>query len=173
MFAHCTPFLFTMIPSNLLATNAADEFQSLRQKSSNVGSLSDAIHSTPDIPLLVCNVLVSNATGLCYVTNSSILFVTQLIPLLSGNRVHLFSILDVELTINPPSKSMLSPLPASISLTTTSGRTREEVYNFIPSIGARRFAKFLEVVRDVAVEDPNTLKFSERGGLIYMYNESM
>lgn len=68
---------------------------------------------------------------------------------------------------------MLSPLPASISLTTTSGRTREEVYNFIPSIGARRFAKFLEVVRDVAVEDPNTLKFSERGGLIYMYNESM
>jgi hypothetical protein len=28
-------------------------------------------------------------------------------------------------------------------------------------------------VRDVAVEDPNTLKFSERGGLIYMYNESM
>jgi hypothetical protein len=31
----------------------------------------------------------------------------------------------------------------------------------------------MEVVKDVALEDPNTLKFSERGGLIYMYDENM
>lgn len=165
-----------LLRSNLIATEMADEFHALRLKSSNDGSLSDAMHSTPDIPLLICNVLVGNAAGTCYVTSSQILFVTQLVPILGGNRVHLFSIMDVDVTINPPSKSMLSPLPAGISLTTTLGKlskTREEVYSFIPSIGARRFAKFVEVIKDVALEDPNTLKFSERGGLIYMYDENM
>ena len=155
----------------------ADEFHALRLKSSNLGSLSDMMHSVPDqVPLLICNVLVGNAAGTCYVTSSQILFVTQLVPILGGNKIHLFSVMDVDVTINPPSKSMLSPLPAGITLTTTVGKiskTREEVYSFIPSIGARRFAKFMEVIKDVALEDPNTLKFSERGGLIYMYDENM
>ena len=159
----------------MLATNAADEYHLLRQKSSNAGSLSDTIHAIPDqVPLLLCNALVGNAAGVCFVTSSHILFHTQLVPIIGGERVHLFSIKDVELTINPPSKSMISPLPASISLTTSISRskaTREEVYNFIPSIGARRFAKFLEVVRDVQVENPDTLKLTERGGLIYMYDD--
>jgi len=161
--------------NNLLATNAADDYHLLRQKSSNAGSLSDTIHSIPDqVPLLICNVLVGNAAGTCFITSSHILFHTQLVPIIGGDKVHLFSIKDVELTINPPSKAMLSPLPASISLTTSISRnkaTREEVYHFIPSIGARRFAKFLEVVRDVLVENPDTLKLTERGGLIYMYDE--
>lgn len=165
------------ICSNLLATEMADEFHALRLKSSNVGSLSDTMHSIPDqVPLLICNVLVGNAAGTCYVTSSQILFVTQLVPILGGNRVQLFPLMDVDVKIDPPSKSMLSPLPAGITLTTIAGRqskTREEVYSFIPSIGARRFAKFVEVLKDVASEDPNTLKFSERGGLIYMYDENM
>jgi len=159
--------------SNLLATKAADEFHSLRQKSSNIGSLTDVINAVPDeVPLLICNVLVGNAAGTCYVTHSHILFITQLVPILGGSKIHLFSIMDVDVTINAPSKSMLSPLPASISFTTEifgSGRsTREEVYNFIPSIGARRFAKFLETLRDFMLEDPDSLKFSEKGGLIYL-----
>ncbi len=134
------------------------------------------MHSIPEVPLLICNVLVGNAAGTCYVTSSQILFVTQLVPILGENRIHLVSLMDVDVTINPPSKSVLSPLPAGITLTTTVGKltkTREEIYSFIPSIGARRFAKFLEVLRDVAMEDPNSLKFSERGGLIYMYDEKM
>ena len=140
---------------NLLATKAADDLHSLRLKSSNVESLSDEIHSASDeVPLLICNVLVGNSAGLCYVTHSHILFQTQLLPLLGGSKVHLFSLMDVEVTINAPTKSVLSPLPSSISFTTAilGGRisTREEVYNFIPSIGARRFAKFLEVLRDNA-----------------------
>ncbi|KAL7457430.1 hypothetical protein ACHAWC_008998 [Mediolabrus comicus] len=161
--------------SNLLATNAADEYHCMRQKSSNAGSLSDTLHAVPDqVPLLICNVLVGNAAGTCYITSSHVLFHTQLVPIIGGDKVHLFSISEVELTINPPSKSMLSPLPASISLTTSVSRskaTREEVYHFIPSIGARRFAKFIEVVRDVLLDDPNKLKLTERGGLIYMYDE--
>lgn len=162
--------------SNLLSTNAADDYHLLRQKSSNAGSLSDTIHAIPDqVPLLICNVLVGNAAGTCFITSSHVLFHTQLVPIIGGEKVHLFSIKDVELTINPPSKSMLSPLPASISLTTSISRnkaTREEVYHFIPSIGARRFAKFFEVVRDVLVENPDTLKLTERGGLVYMYDDS-
>ena len=147
----------------------------MRQKSSNAGSLSDTLHAVPDqVPLLICNVLVGNAAGTCYITSSHVLFHTQLVPIIGGDKVHLFSIQEVELTINPPSKSMLSPLPASISLTTSVSRskaTREEIYHFIPSIGARRFAKFIEVVRDVLLDDPNKLKLTERGGLIYMYDE--
>lgn len=160
--------------TNLLATRAAEEFHSLRQKSTNVGSLTDVMCDTiPDeVPLLQCNVLVGNAAGTCYVTNKSILFNTQLVPILGGSKVHLFSIMGVDVTINAPSKSVLSPMPASISLTTAVfGRksgTREEVYNFIPSIGARRFAKFLEVLREILNEDPNSLKFSDKGGLIYL-----
>ena len=169
-------FAHQQICSNLIATEMADEFHAHRLKSSNAGSLSDTMHSSPDVPLLICNVLVGNAAGTCYITSSQILFVTQLVPILGGNRVQLFSMMDVDVSINPPSKSILSPLPAGITLTTTVGRsskTREEVYSFIPSIGARRFAKFIEVLKDVALEDPNTLKFSERGGLIYMYDENM
>lgn len=162
--------------SNLLSTNAADDYHLLRQKSSNAASMSDIIHAIPDqVPLLICNVLVGNAAGTCFVTSSHILFHTQLLPIIGGDKVHLFSIKDVELTINPPSKSLLSPLPASISLTTSISRnnaTREEVYQFIPSIGARRFAKFLEVVRDILVENPDTLKLTERGGLVYMYDDA-
>jgi len=144
---------------NLLATKAADDLHSLRKKSSNVESLSDEIHSASDeVPLLICNVLVGSSgymlSGTCYVTHSHILFQTQLLPLLGGSKVHLFSLMDVEVTINAPTNSVLSPLPSSISFTIAilGGRksTREEVYNFIPSIGARRFAKFLEVLRDNA-----------------------
>jgi len=160
---------------NYLATSAADDFHSLRNKSKNIGSLTDRIHASPnEVPLLICNVLVGNAAGTCYVTHSHLLFNTQLVPILGGNRVNLFSIMDVDVTIHAPSKSLLSPLPASISLTTAvfgnKSTTREEVYNFIPSIGARRFAKFVEVLRDVATEDPDALKFSDRGGLLYMDN---
>ena len=117
--------------SNLLAAKAADEFHTLRQKCSNVGSLNDAIDAVLDVPLLICNVLVGNSAGTCYVTHSHILFNTQLVPILGGSKVHLFSILDVDVTINAPSKSVLSPLPASISFTTAvygkSRGTREEV----------------------------------------------
>ena len=130
--------------------------------------------ASDQVPLLICSVMVGSATGTCYVyvTDCQILFVTQLVQILGGNRVNLFSITDVELVIVPASKSMLSPLPASISLLTYGGKIREELLNFIPSIGAHRFAKFVEVVKDVSVEDPNTLKFSERGGLIYMFDEA-
>jgi hypothetical protein len=159
--------------NNLLATKAASEFHSLRLRSSNIGSLADVMDAAPDeVPLLICNVLVGNSAGTCYVTHSHVLFHTQLLPVLGGSKVHLFSIMDVDVTINVASKSMLSPLPASISFTTVvfdwKSTSREEVYNFIPSIGARRFAKFLEVLKDVLLEDPNSLKFSERGGLIYL-----
>jgi len=158
--------------SNLLATRAGDEFHSLRRRSANIGSLADNMDAAPDeVPLFICNVLVGKSTGTCYVTHSHVLFNTQLLPILGGSKIHLFSILDIDVTINVASKSIMSPLPASISFTTAVfGRksTREEVYNFIPSIGARRFAKFLEVLKDVALEDPDSLKFSENGGLIYL-----
>lgn len=158
--------------SNLLATRAGDEFHSLRRRSANIGSLADVMDAAPDeVPLFICNVLVGNSAGTCYVTHSHVLFNTQLLPILGGSKIHLFSITDIDVTINVASKSILSPLPASISFTTAVfGRksTREEVYNFIPSIGARRFAKFLEVLKDVALEDPDSLKFSEKGGLIYL-----
>ena len=158
---------------NPLATKAADEFHMLRRRSSNIGSLADVMDSAQDeVPLLICNVLVGNSAGACYVTHSHVLFNTQLLPVLGGGKVHLFSIMDIDVTINPPSKSMLSPLPASISFTTAvfggKSTTREEVYNFIPTIGSRRFAKFLEVLKDAFLEDPNSLKFSEKGGLIYL-----
>ncbi len=155
------------------ATIAGDEFHSLRQRSTNIGSLTDVINSVPDeVPLLICNVLVGNAAGTCYVTHAHVLFSTQLLPVIGGSRIHLFSILDIEVTINAQSNTLLSPLPTSISFTTavfgSRRSTREEVYNFIPSVGARRFAKFIEVLRDVALENPESLKFSEKGGLMYL-----
>lgn len=153
-----------------LAIKAANEFHALRQRSTNIGSLTDVINSVPDeVPLLICNVLVGSAAGTCYVTHAHVLFSTQLLPVLGGSRIHLFSIMDIEVTINAQSNTLLSPLPASISFTTavfgSRRSTREEVYNFIPSVGARRFAKFIEVLRDVASENPESLKFLEKGGL--------
>jgi hypothetical protein len=154
------------------ATKAGDEFHALRQRSTNIGSLTDVINSVPDeVPLLICNVLVGNAAGTCYVTHAHVLFSTQLLPVIGGSRIHLFSIMDIAITI-AQSNTLLSPLPASISFTTAvfgSRRSiREEVYNFIPSVGARRFAKFIEVLRDIALENPESLKFSEKGGLMYL-----
>lgn len=143
------------------ATKAGNEFHSLRQRSTNIGSLTDVINSVPDeVPLLMCSVLVGNAAGTCYVTQTHVLFSTQLLPVIGGSRIHLFSIMDIEVTINAQSSILLSPLPASISFTTavfgSGGSTREEVYNFIPSVGARRFANFIAVLRDSALKIPGS-----------------
>ena len=59
-----------------------------------------------------------------------------------------------------------------MSLLMHGGNIREELFNFIPSIGAHRFAKFVEVVEYVSVEDPNMIKLSERGDVIYMFDEA-
>jgi len=133
---------------NLLSTRAADEFHAFHQRSSN--------EVLREVPLLTCDVLVGNAAGTCHVTLSHILFNTQLVPIIGSSEFHLFSIKDVYVTVTAPSKSVLNPLPASISLTKSvfgrSLETREEIYKFVPSIGAKRFAKFLEVLRDISVK---------------------
>jgi len=185
---------------NLAATRAADDFHSKAQQvvdgpkfqeadnldlddfstiiggrgkgTSPTESLLPFYAASDQVPLLKCGILLGGATGTCYITAHQILFVTQLIPILGGSRIHLVSVSHIEVVVQKPSSSILNPLPASVSLRRFVNGVEKEVLSFIPSLGAQRFKSFIDVVKAVATEDPDTLKFSARGGLLYMFEES-
>jgi len=46
-----------------------------------------------------------------------------------------------------------------------------EMFSFIPSIDARRFQTFVDMVRQVGIEDPDSLRFSSKGGLLCMFDD--
>jgi hypothetical protein len=67
----------------------------------------------------------------------------------------------------PPIVSMLNPLPHSIRVSVDN----KDVFSFIPSLGGKRFKSFIGMVQAVSTEDPEILKFSDRGGFLYMVDE--
>ena len=140
---------------------AADEYHTFAQKGTS------NITAEEQVPLFKCSILVGTATtGTCYVTATQIMCVTQLIPILGGNTVSLLDLDGLDFVVQEGSTSLLNPLPAGISIR----QGGDEVYSFRPSYGAARLKGFLEIVQ--AVGDPHPLKFSDRGGLLYMYGDS-
>jgi hypothetical protein len=140
---------------------AADEYHSFAQK----GNSNTAAEE--QVPLFKCSILVGTATtGTCYVTASQIMCVTQLIPIVGGNTISLLDLDGLEFVVHEGSSSLLNPLPAGISIR----QGGDEVYSFRPSYGAARLKSFLEIVQ--AGGGPHPLKFTDRGGLLYMYGDS-
>lgn len=143
------------------ASKAANEFHHFALKANS------DVAAEEQVPLFKCSILVGTATtGTCYVTASQIMCVTQLIPILGGNTVTLLDLDGLNFVVQEASTSLLSPIPAGISIR----RGGEEVYSFRPSYGAARLKGFLEIVQ--AVGGPHPLKFSDRGGILYMYGDS-
>jgi len=140
------------------------------------------------IPLLKCNVLIGGASGTCYVTYHQVLFMTQAIPIIGGIEYTLLNLSDIEFVLaENPQPSLLFKSPLNVlsvrmhrekisearnnSLSWIIENT-DEVLSFVPSFGSRRFIKFINMIKSVLSEDPETLKFSAKGGLIYMAEES-
>lgn len=98
------------------------------------------------------------------------ILVTQLIPIIGETSVQLFSLTEIEVEVNPSSKSLLNPLPASISVH-RSCDDRKNIVTFRPSIGAEMFKEFIDSVKAVAVENSENLNFSSEGGLLHMFDE--
>jgi hypothetical protein len=67
---------------------------------------------------------------------------------------------------------MLNPLPTSVSIL----KEQEEIVSFRPSYGASRLVTFLEIVQTINTSDggdsSDELKFSDKGGLLYLYGDS-
>lgn len=163
--------------SNVRSTQAADKFHTNAMKISGVDELKrnkkGPFYSASDqVPLLACRIFISgkNLPGMCFITSYQILIMTtQIIPILGGNHMELFNLKDIECDVNRPTRSLLNPLPPSISL--YSHGDRKELISFRPSIGANIFKDFLSIVKTIIEEDPNEIKFSSTGGILYMLED--
>ena len=127
------------------------------------------------VPLLSCSILISGTTpGTLYLTAHHVIIFTQYIPLLStirgGARCHIFMLAEVELEENQSNIGF----PKSLLLRLQSNLDNEKgvsEFSFLPSVGSKRFQVFLYTIKAVSSEHPDTLKFSSKGGLLYMYED--
>ena len=97
------------------------------------------------------------------------LLVTQFIPIIGGSNIHLLSLSDIEIGVNAPSKSLLNPLQASVSVY-ESRDDRKEILKFRPSLEPEMFKEFIDIVKAVST-DNSSLSFSSKGGLLYLLDE--
>jgi len=181
MQAHKRSSIITIRDSygcNPTVTKGADDFHSRANKaiSNAEGDSNGTFFAESDqVPLLTCGILVGGSTGTCYISAHQILFATKVIPLVGFSRCWLYSIQDIELSIAETSGSVLNPLPPAMIVHKTNAEgdilDGEDAFSFVPSIAARRLKSFIDVLKAVSTEDPETLKFSARGGLLYMFEE--
>jgi len=121
------------------------------------------------VPLLRCGIAIGAATtGTCYVTASEFVCITQVIPVLGSKRFWSVPIVNIDIVVNEVVSTLMNPLGGD-TVTVRDQRSPDETdgFTFTPALLANRFKAFVEVIRDVATEDPETLKLSERGGLMY------
>ena len=139
------------------------------------------------VPLLKCGILIGGASGTCYVTSRQALFVTQTIPILGGIDHTLLNLSDLEFILAENQKPSLifksPPNVLSVRLHRKNAKigrnhtlpwiieNTDEVFSFAPDLGSRRFIKLIDMIKSVDSEDPETLKFSSKGGLIYMADD--
>jgi len=175
---------------NVIATKAADELNRRIEKYGPKKDMEDedaeeikgpsllSFFTPVDrVPLLKCGIAIgATSSGICYITANEFVCITQVIPLLGGKTFYSVPITDVELKVNEAATSLMNPL-ASESITVHDLRTSEDGgsandFTFVPALAAKRFKAFVGVVKDVMTEDPETLKFSVRGGLMYASNDT-
>jgi hypothetical protein len=129
------------------ASKAADEF------------LAKSGGKAREVPLVKWSVVVGSSTGTCWVTQSYILFVTQLIPVIGGSTTRLFLLRDSEFVVQEEAPaSLLNPLPTVITLHYhpqggESGNDKE-VFTFRPSVGGSRLKSLLDSVKAIGKETP-------------------
>jgi hypothetical protein len=114
----------------------------------SVETLENSVEDS-DVPILKWGVMVGSATGTCVITANHLLFVTQLIPVIGGNKITLFDIREIEFGIQETSPSLLNPLPTIITIKVKG----KEVFSFRPSSSGARLKVFLETLKSVAVDD--------------------
>jgi hypothetical protein len=163
----------SLLIRNPNVTTAADSFHGKAENYfSNYDDPEGVLHhilpAMDQVPLLQCGIFVGGATGQCYVTAHEILCTTQFIPLVGGNQHYLFYLRNIELEVTAPPKHSLIQLPQGITVirTRSCGR-RETVLKLVPSIEAQRFKDFIDVLREVELDSPDSLMFSEKGGFLY------
>jgi len=162
--------------SNLFVNKEADRLHSLVQNASlptesEGGNQLSTFHPASDqVPLMTSRILLGHSHGTCYVTADQMILVTQLIPIIGGSNVQVIPLAEIEVEVNPASKSILNPLPASI-LVHQSFDDRKDTVKFRPSVGPELFKEFIDSVKAVAAENSENLNFSSSGGLLYMFDE--
>eukprot|EP00814_Leptocylindrus_danicus_P013987 CAMPEP_0116003388 /NCGR_PEP_ID=MMETSP0321-20121206/28_1 /TAXON_ID=163516 /ORGANISM="Leptocylindrus danicus var. danicus, Strain B650" /LENGTH=396 /DNA_ID=CAMNT_0003471591 /DNA_START=434 /DNA_END=1624 /DNA_ORIENTATION=- len=130
------------------------------------------------VPLLSCSILISGTTpGTLYLTAYHVIIFTQYIPLLStirgGARCHIFMLAEVEIAENQSNIGLPNSLCLRIQSTPDNEEKNIGDFSFLPSVGSRRFQVFFDTIKAVNSEHPDTLKFSSKGGLLYMYEDQV
>jgi hypothetical protein len=160
-----------------VATKAATEFHLKADQVASSSNGQDAMVQCilpphDQVPIFQCGIFLGGATGTCFVTAHQLLCATQLIPLVGGNRYHLFNIRDIEILVTENPANSLMQLPPGLSIRASaepnSGALEKEIIKFIPSIDAQRFKDLVDAVRSIESEPSESLKFSTRGGFLYM-----
>lgn len=148
-------------PTSKYAQTAAAEFHKFAKK-----ACSD-MPETEQVPLFKCSILVGSSTGSVYITATQLMCVTQLIPLVGGNKVLLLDLEGLEFCALEASSSLLNPLPAGISVR----RGGEECVMFRPSYPAARLKVFLEIVQAQESRPPEQKMGGKEGILKHMYGD--
>mmetsp|Transcript_16479 Transcript_16479/g.25161 ORF Transcript_16479/g.25161 Transcript_16479/m.25161 type:complete len:106 (-) Transcript_16479:428-745(-) len=88
------------------------------------------------------------------------------------NQYRLFDIEHIGLEVKETEASLLNPIPTSqtIHLHDLRDKSPEKPSGImlIPNIGAKEFRTIVEIIQNVAFSDPEQLKFSAKGGFLYM-----
>ena len=143
---------------------------SSNQSADDATEANSPFKASDQVPLLTTRIFCGRSPGTCFVTSHQMLFLTH--HFLGENEINTIDVSDIYVKVNPASKSILNPLPTSISVYTESnGPKSEALITFRPSIGATMFKDFIDIVKAVEKESASTLQFSSRGGLLYMFDE--
>ena len=115
------PYLISLLIycSNILASKAADSLNACANKLtlSSYKNKEEIFLRTPDqVPLLQCRILMGSSIGRCYITAQQIFLVTQQIPIIGGSMCRIYSLADIEIKVHARPSSILSRLPASVSI---------------------------------------------------------
>mmetsp|Transcript_5890 Transcript_5890/g.8662 ORF Transcript_5890/g.8662 Transcript_5890/m.8662 type:complete len:552 (-) Transcript_5890:86-1741(-) len=155
------------------AVKAATEFCAKANNAvSSYESPGRRFQTNDQVPLFQCGIFVGGATGTCILTAHQLLCVTQLVPIVGVNRYHLFDLKDIELAIAKYPPNTLMQLPPGLIVRKNSesslGTSEDEIMRFISSVDAQRFKDLFDTIRDNETGPQDSIKFSKRGGMLYI-----
>ena len=160
--------------TSLRAAQAADSLLAKINGSLQTQSHDDLPHYDPSsmVPVLSCNILSSGSPGTVYVTAYQLIVLNKFF----GSRILTFVLSDITMEFEESSVGL--PVGICISCKSNEDSLDESLngdlrsFSFIPSIGSERFLSFVDIVKTINEEDPDTLKFTARGGILYMQDDA-
>ena len=165
--------------SNQLAKDAADALYGKVMQAMSTPSRNNISSETSEriffpasnmVPLVSCGILSGSHAGIAYITSKHLLIFTHFIPLIGGEKMFAFNLKDIHLQIQASAMGLPPGLVVEKRAVENHSNDESKIA-FIPKIGSQRFMTILEIISTIMEENPDTLKFTARGGILYMHED--